>query len=241
MVADFQRRLVELRFVDGIEKVEHVPYPSGDEFWVRFSRQLDMKKLEEIARKHGAVLVRFGGLPSKLPRPLAEILWDGVNHVIAKNIGGWGKFTAALGFEPDGIAKVASDAHGPYQIFIATQEEGVQILYEYLGLKYVAPAPPAKPVAPPKPPTAAVVKPVAPAPGLAAPTAPLAPVPRAPAQPAQAAPAPPAGPAPVSGTTIPKGQYRPHAWGQAVTTSEEKPPPSKSTEEKAPQKETSGA
>jgi hypothetical protein len=160
MVEDFQRRLVELRFLDGIEKVEHVRYPNGDEFWVRFNRRLDMKKIEEIAKKHDATVVKFGGLPSKLPRPLAEILWDGVSHVIAKKISGWTKFTASLGFEPDGIAKIAADAHGSYQIFIATQEEGVQILYEYVGLKYVAPAPPPKPA----PPVPAAAKPVLPAP-----------------------------------------------------------------------------
>ena len=172
MVGDFQRRLLELRFVDGIEKVEHVPYPSDDEFWVRFNRRLDMKRLEEIAKKHAARMVKFGGLPARLPRALAEILWDGVSHVIVKNINGWGKFTASLGFEPDGVAKIAADAHGPYQIFIATQEEGVQILYDYVGLKYVPPAPPPKPVAPSKPPVSAVAKPVLPAPRPTAPTAP---------------------------------------------------------------------
>jgi len=187
MIGDFQRRLFELRFVDGIEKVEHVPYPSDDEFWVRFNRRLDIKKLEELAKKHGATLVKFGGLPSKLPRPLAELLWDGISYVIAKKISGWEKFTAALGFEPDGIAKIAADAHGPYQIFIATQEEGLQILYEYLGLKYVPPAPPPpKPVAPAKPPVQPAAKPVTPAPKPTAPTTPPA------EKPAVPTPTPPA-------------------------------------------------
>jgi hypothetical protein len=182
MIADFQKRVLELRFVDGIEKVEHVPYPSDDEFWVRFNRPLDIKKLEEIARKHGATMVKFGGLPAKLPRHLAELLWDGVSYVIAKKITGWGKLTASLGFEPDGIAKIAVDAHGPYQIFIATQEEGVQILYEYLGLKYVPPPPPPpKPVAPAKPPVQAAAKPATPPPKPAAPIAPPAANPSVPA------------------------------------------------------------
>jgi hypothetical protein len=172
MVDEFQRRVTELRFVDGIEKVEHVPYPNGDEFWVRFNRRLDIRQIEEIAKKHGASLVKFGGLPSKLPRPLAEILWDGVSYVIVKKISGWTKFAASLGFEPDGIAKIAADAHGPYQIFIGTQEESVQILYEYLGLKYVPPAPPPKPAAPAKPPVAAAGKPVLAAPRSTAPTTP---------------------------------------------------------------------
>ena len=163
MVEDFQRRVTELRFFDGVEKVEHVQYAAVDEFWVRFNNTLDLKKLREIAKKHGAVMEKFGGLPAKLPRPLAELLWDGVSYVITKKIDGWAKFTAPLGFEPEGIAKIVNDAHGPYQIFIATQEEGVQILYEYLGLKYTPPAP-SQPVASPKPPVAATVKPAPQAP-----------------------------------------------------------------------------
>jgi len=148
----------------GIEKVEHVPYPSGDEFWVRFDTYLDLERIEEIARSHGARVVKFGGLPSKLPRPLAELLWDGVGYVIAKNVGSWTEFTASLGFEPDGIAKIAADAHGPYEIFIATREEGVQVLYEYLGVKYVPPAPPPKAATPAKPPAPTAAKPVPPTP-----------------------------------------------------------------------------
>ncbi|HYW00853.1 MAG TPA: hypothetical protein VE862_05250, partial [Candidatus Acidoferrum sp.] len=92
------------------------------------------------------------GLPSKLPGRLVEVLWDGVNHVITKNPNGLTKLTASLGIEPDGIAKIATDLHGPYQIFMAMNEEGVQLLYDYLELKYVPPPPPPpKPVVPAKP------------------------------------------------------------------------------------------
>lgn len=171
MVGDLERRLVELRFIEGIEKVEHVPYPTGDQFWVRFNRPLDFGKLEGIVKKHGYFMVRFASLPSKLPRGLAEMLWNGVTHVIAKKISGWSRFTSSLGFEPEGIAKTAHDLHGPYEIFIASEEEGVQILYEYLGLKYVPPAP-AKPVTPATPPTPAVAMPTQPAPQPVAPVAP---------------------------------------------------------------------
>ena len=142
MVGDLERRLVELRFIEGIEKVEHVPYRTGDQFWVRFNSPLDLGKLENLVNKHGYIMVRFATLPSKLPRGLSEMLWDGVTHVIAKKMSGWSKFTSSLGLEPEGIAKIADDLHGQYQIFIATTEEGVQLLYEYLGLKYVPPAPP---------------------------------------------------------------------------------------------------
>jgi len=238
MVGDLQRRLVELRFVDGIEKVEHVPYPAGDQFWVRFNRKLDFGKFDDISKKHGYIMVSFASLPSKLPRPIAEILWNGVSHVITKNLSGWSKFTASFGFEPDGIAEIATDLHGPYEIFIATQEEGVQILYEYLGLKYTAPAPPTKAVAPPKAPTPAPVsKPASPAPRPVAPPVTSVPAP-ATAKPAQAGP-PPAQPTPATPQTIPKGQYRPHAWGQLLTSSEPKPAQQKPADQKTSENESS--
>lgn len=177
MVADLERRVTELRFVPGIEKVEHVPYEHGDQFWVRFNQPLDFGKFEDIAKKHGYVMVKFASILSKLPRGIRELLWDGITHVIAKEISGWSAFVSKLGFEPDGIAKLAVDLHGPYQIFIATEEEGIPLLYEYLDLKYVPPAPPApKPAAPVKPATPPAAKPTQPtAPPPAAPVKPAAP------------------------------------------------------------------
>lgn len=190
MIADLGRRVSELRFIGGVEKVEHVPYREGDEFWVRFNIPFDLSKLSEIAKKQSYVIMPFAGLPSKLPRGLRELLWDGVTHVIAKNIGGWSRFTSKLGFEPDGIAKLAVDLHGTYQIFMALNEDGIRLLYEYLGVKYTPPAPPPpKAAAPPsKPATPAVPKPsqpaqpAAPRPATQGPTPPLA-------QPVQAKPA----------------------------------------------------
>lgn len=193
MIGDLGRRLVELRFIEGIEKVEHVPYPSGDEFWVRFNRPMDFARLKDLVKKHGYLMVEFAKLPSKLPRGLSEMLWNGVTHVIARKMSGWSKFTSSLGLEPEGIAKIAHDLHGQYQIFIATTEEGVQLLYEYLGVKYVPPAPP-PPVIPAKPPMPAAGKP---APVVARPATPAAPVKPPPAgQPSQPTPAQPAPPQP---------------------------------------------
>jgi len=192
MVGDLERRVNDLRYLDGVEKVEHVPYRTGDEFWVRFNRPLDLKKLEEIVRKYNYQMIRFASLPSKLPRALAEILWDGVAYIICRKIGPLAKLTSSLGFEPEGIAKIAYDLHGPYQIFIATNEEGVKVLYEYVGLKYVAPAPPPKPVVAAKAPTPGVARPVPPA--APKPTATPAPTPANPpaaAQPPQSTPVSP--------------------------------------------------
>jgi hypothetical protein len=173
---EMERRSAELRFIDGIEKVEHVPFSTGDQFWVRFNRPIDLKRLQGVVRSNGCKLIKFGGLPSKLPRKLSEVLWSGVTHVIVKKGGGFEKFTSMLGFEPVGIAKIVTDLHGPYQIYIATNEEGVHVLYDYLGLKYVPPAPPPpKAAPPPKPPTPAAKPPSTPPPPAPAPQVPAAP------------------------------------------------------------------
>ena len=170
MFTELEHRVSELRFIDGIEKVEHVRFSTGEQFWVRFNRPIDMQKLQDIIRKRGCQLIKFGGLPSKLPRKLSEVLWNGVTHVIVRNISGWEKFTSSLGFEPDGIGKIVLDLHGPYQIFIAMNEDGVQVLYDYLGVRYVPPAPPTKPVAPAVKPAAAPKPAVPQQPGASAPT-----------------------------------------------------------------------
>jgi len=178
-VSLLESRLAELRFIDGVEKVEHVRFPMGDQFWVRFNHPLDMQKLQQVVKDQGYKLISFGGLFSKLPRRLSEVLWDGVTHVIAKDISQWGKITSTFGFEPDGIGKIAVDLHGPYQIFIAMNETGVRLLYDYLGVKYTPPPPPPK-AAPPKPPptvskTSAVSPPASKPSPEAAPKPPVAP------------------------------------------------------------------
>lgn len=204
-----QSRLNELRFIDGIEKVEHVPYSTGDQFWVRFNHPLDFKKLAELSKKRGYTMMKFGGLPSKLPGRLVEVLWDGVNHIIVKKLNGLTKLTSSLGIEPEGVAKIATDLHGPYQIFMAMNEEGVQILYDYLELKYVPPPPPPpKPVVPAKPAIPAAKPPTpAPTPG-AVPTPTTPPVQK---------PAPAATPTPTTGGPQPSTTLTPTQQGQAAT------------------------
>ena len=179
LIADLERRLTELRFLEVVEKVEHVPYQSGDQFWVRFIRPFDLGRINDVVTKHGYTIVKFASVPSKLPRGLAELLWSGITHVVVEKISDWSRFTSNFGFEPDGIAKLAVDLHGPYWLFIATEEKGIQLLYEYLELKY---APPSAP--PPNPVTATK----SPAPPLTKPVQPPAPMPNTPATPSIANP-----------------------------------------------------
>jgi hypothetical protein len=196
MVGDLERRVNEIRYLDGVEKVEHVPYRTGDEFWVRFNRPLDLNKVNEAAKKYSYQMVRFASLPSKLPRGLAEILWDGVAYVIVRKITALAKLQCSLGFEPQGIAKIAYDLHGPYQIFMANDEDGMKVLYEYLGLRYVPPTPPPKIAAPAKPSTPAATRPTSPAPRPPTPTGPGSAEPPTAAKPSTGQPTTPSAPKP---------------------------------------------
>ena len=159
-MSQLEQRLAELRFIDGIEKVEHVRFSTGDQFWVRFIRPLDMQKLRHVVKNRGYRMVKFGGLPSKLPwTRRGSVEWCNSRHCERNQ---WvGRFTSSLGFEPDGIGKIAVDLHGPFQIFMAMNEDGVQLLYDYLGVKYVPPPPPPKPVVAAAKPPIPVVKPAA--------------------------------------------------------------------------------
>ena len=232
MIGEVGRRIQELRFLDGVEKVEHVPYPSGDEFWVRFNRPIDMHKLGEVLGRGRYELVKFGGIPSKLPSKLGELLWNGISYVIVKKIAFLGLLGSLFGFQPDGVATIARDAHSSQPIFITSNEEGVRILYDYLGIKYTAPQASGS-ATPSSAGTQALQKPVAP-------------VARAPqttqqpsaSQPVQAQPRPRPTITPSSSAGSQKkpeiapatanlagehqheawqpGTYRPHAWGKKV-------------------------
>ena len=136
MVGDKERRINELRFLKGIEKVEHVRFPDRDEFWIRFSQPIDLHRLAGVANEYHYEVVKFGGLPSKLPSRLSELLWNGVSYVILRQIGFRGLLASFLGSEPEGVAKVVKDLHSNNHIFITSTEEGVSILYAYLGLTY---------------------------------------------------------------------------------------------------------
>lgn len=210
MVGDLERRINELRFLEGIEKVEHVPYSDNDQFWVRFSRPIDMGKLKAVVGQYRYELVKFGGLPSKLPRKVGEVLWNGVAYVIVKKISFGGLFTSFLGFEPDSVAKIAVDLHSSNPIFITTTEEGIKILYDYLGLKYVPPPPP--PAAPVKAATIPPAKPVPAAPSPVTPGSPAVP----PAKPT-IAPTPATTSGPTTSTT-PKPESQPSIRSEQKST-----------------------
>jgi hypothetical protein len=161
-----------------VRRVEYVKYPQGNEYWVTFreDRRLDMRRFERIVNKHDYRIIRFGGLPSKLPKGFSELLWNGVTHVVVKEISGLDKLKAVLGFEPEGIARIAEWGHGHYQIFGAGTWEGLKILFDYLDLEMPmpppAPAPPKPAAAPPRPAPGSAARPPAPAQTQPAPATP---------------------------------------------------------------------
>jgi hypothetical protein len=55
-----ERRINELRFLEGVEKAEHFPYPNRDEFWIRFNHPVDLRKLSKVVNEHHSELVKFG-------------------------------------------------------------------------------------------------------------------------------------------------------------------------------------
>lgn len=152
-----------LRAEPTIRRVEYVKYPDGNEYWIALQegRRLDMTRIEAVVRKNGFRLARFGSLPSKLPKGLSELVWNGVTHVILKDFAGMDKLKGFLGFEPEGIARIAEWGHGPYQLYASRTWEGLKILFEYLGLEMPEPPPPP---APPTPTTAPAKPQVAPRP-----------------------------------------------------------------------------
>ncbi len=132
---------------------------SGPQLWVQFKDKMNKGELKKIAHKHGYRVVGFGAVPSKLPRGLGEMLWNGVTHIITKEHSSLSGLMGLIGFEPKGVAKVARHLHGPNDIYITDSEEGYKILCEYLGIKYEPPPPPPTP---PKP-AATPAKPATPA------------------------------------------------------------------------------
>ena len=123
-----------------------------------------------MVSEHHYELVKFGSFPSKLPSKLDGLVWNGVAYVILRRIGFIGLLAAFFGSEPQGVAKIVKDLQTSQPIFVTTNEEGVKILYDYVGLEYTPPVPatPLKTGVPTKPATQLPAKPTPPRPSVAA-------------------------------------------------------------------------
>lgn len=114
----------------GIKDVDIVQFPSGKELWVVLRNPIDLDRLRKASGSLGYTVDRVGSLASKLPRSLAEMIWDGVMYVVAKEAHGWKRF----GFtrSPMATAKIARDLVTGDTIYHVNNDEGLAILRDYL-------------------------------------------------------------------------------------------------------------
>jgi len=108
--------------------------PDGkDEAWIRLRVRFDPNKMRKIVEKRGCVMVRFGTIPSAMPRMISEMLWSGTSYVIARRAGLKERLKGLFGIEPAGLAKVSRALHLANYDFITDSQEGLDMLYDYLS------------------------------------------------------------------------------------------------------------
>jgi hypothetical protein len=130
MIADPESLAPELRLLRGVKDVEIVGFPSGKELWVVLRDPIDTDGLQRASSRLGYAVVKSGSLPSKLPRSLAEMIWDGVTHVVTRHPHGWKKLISTLGSRP--VAEIARDLATGDTIYQINDSDGLAILREYL-------------------------------------------------------------------------------------------------------------
>jgi hypothetical protein len=130
MIIDPESLVPELRQLRGVKDVEIVGFPSRKELWVVLGDPVHTDELCKASTSHGYAVVKSGSLPSKLPRSLAEMIWDGTTHVVTKHPHGWKKLISTLGLRP--VVKIARDLTTGDTVFHVNDSDGIAILREYL-------------------------------------------------------------------------------------------------------------
>jgi hypothetical protein len=130
MITDPEAFVSELRRLRGVKDVEIVEFQSGKELWVVLRDPIDIVALERISAAFHYTVVKSGSLPSKLPRSLAEMIWDGTTHVITRHPHGWKRLVSTLRLRP--AAKIVRDLATGDTIYHVNDGDGLQILREYL-------------------------------------------------------------------------------------------------------------
>jgi hypothetical protein len=130
MITDPEAFVSELRRLRGVKDVEIVEFQSGKELWVVLRDPIDIGALERISASFHYNVVKSGSLPSKLPRSLAEMIWDGTTHVVTRHPQGWKKLVSTLGLRP--AAKIARDLATGDTVCQVNDGDGLAILREYL-------------------------------------------------------------------------------------------------------------
>jgi hypothetical protein len=130
MIIDPESLVPELRQLRGVKDVEIVGFPSRKELWVVLRDPVHTDELCKASASLGYAVVKSGSLASKLPRSLAEMIWDGTTHVVTKHPHGWKKLISTLGIRP--VVKIARDLATGDTVFHVNDSDGLAILREYL-------------------------------------------------------------------------------------------------------------
>jgi len=130
MIPDPETLVPTLRSTTGVKDVDIVQFSARKELWVMLERPIDDERLRKAAEDSGYKVARVGSFASRLPRSLAEMIWDGVTHVVTRHPHGWKRLWSALGTAP--AAQVARNLATEETICRVNDSDGLKILQEYL-------------------------------------------------------------------------------------------------------------
>jgi len=124
MLGDPESVAPTLRSLSGVKDVDIVEFPSGKELWVVLRDPINLDRLVGISNRFDYVVASRGGWISKLPRSLAEMIWDGLIYVITRHTHVPGKH--------ESVARIMKDLATGNTIYHAIDNDGLTILQEYL-------------------------------------------------------------------------------------------------------------
>jgi hypothetical protein len=124
MIGDPETVALALRSAPGVKDVDVIQFPSRKELWVVLKDPINIDRLQSVSESLGYIVARRGSLISRLPRSLAEMVWDGVTYVITKHTHVPGKQECS--------ARVMKDLATGDIIYHVMDADGLEILKEYI-------------------------------------------------------------------------------------------------------------
>jgi len=130
MITDPESLVAEIREHPGVKDVDIVHFPLRKELWVVLREPVDLSKLRAAAVRSGYTVTKVGSFASRLPRSLAEMIWDCVTYVITKHPHGWKRLESSglRGL----VGRIMRDLATGETVYHVNDEEGLDILKEYL-------------------------------------------------------------------------------------------------------------
>jgi hypothetical protein len=124
MISDPEQVASTLRPLSGVKDVDVVQFPSGRELWIVLRDPINLDRLGRISEGLGYIVARRGLLISKLPRSLAEMIWDGVTYIITKH--------SHVPGRQESVARIIRDLATGDTVYHTIHSDGLRILQEYL-------------------------------------------------------------------------------------------------------------